>query len=363
MSIFGSKLAPKGDVMNLIINVNENLYSIKSVADGEKKLQAAIDEALYNIKQQVKENFERGKEGKSPLPYNTVVKDEYGKDLVTVKETKSLLEIRNNYNKQLEKLPYPKREENLLAAMGEIGNSEKNDRIFRDELANQLNQVLFVSDVKLSPGLEKILDYFGDTKGVFSTINFKEDITVKCIKDLINLPNPDTGKPPKTFEQLMSNIISVNEVFKENENRSKYIDIARSYINVSYKNIIPHQYREIFSERGGLENFIKNHERKSQENQKVEEKEFVVSEKNFKKMFQVFSELAPFKEKPFSTITYLMNHVPEEKRANVQEWLTKQGCKDEISTVKTLTKWLDEAKQEAKQEKKNPRQNDFSRGN
>ena len=33
--------------MNLLLNVNENLYSIKGVVDGEKKLQAAIDEAMY----------------------------------------------------------------------------------------------------------------------------------------------------------------------------------------------------------------------------------------------------------------------------------------------------------------------------
>ena len=112
---------------------------------------------------------------------------------MSIKETRSLLEIRNNYNKFQQKLPFEKREENLLAAMDEIGNSDKSDRMFKEELAAQLNKAIFVMDANLSPGLERILDYFGDTQGVFNTINFKEDIAFKCIKDLIDLPNPNTG--------------------------------------------------------------------------------------------------------------------------------------------------------------------------
>ena len=111
--------------MNLLLNVNENLYSIKGVVDGEKKLQAAIDEAMYEIKLQIQQNIERQKQGKKPQPYVSSIKDEYGKEIVSIKETRSLLEIRNNYNKFQQKLPFEKREENLLAAMDEIGNSDK----------------------------------------------------------------------------------------------------------------------------------------------------------------------------------------------------------------------------------------------
>ena len=111
--------------MNLLLNVNENLYSVKSSVDGEKKIQAAIDEAMYDIKLQVQKNIERKNKGLKPQPYKTSVLDEYGKEIVSIKETKSLLEIRNNYNKNLEKLSYEKREENLLSAMNEIGNSYK----------------------------------------------------------------------------------------------------------------------------------------------------------------------------------------------------------------------------------------------
>ena len=82
--------------MNLLLNVNENLYSIKSVEDGEKKLQAAIDEALYDIKLQIRQNIERQKQGKKPQPYITSIKDEYGKEIVSIKETRSLLEIRSS---------------------------------------------------------------------------------------------------------------------------------------------------------------------------------------------------------------------------------------------------------------------------
>ena len=331
--------------MNLLLNVNENLYSVKSSVDGEKKIQAAIDEAMYDIKLQVQKNIERKNKGLKPQPYKTSVLDEYGKEIVSIKETKSLLEIRNNYNKNLEKLSYEKREENLLSAMNEIGNSYKNEYAFKSELAQQLNQALFVMDANLSPGLEKILDYFGDTSGLYSTINFKKDISIKCIKDLIDLPNPKTGKPPKTFEQLLQNIVNINEVFKENKNRAEYIDIARSYINVSYKNIIPIKHREVFAERGGLENFLKNYEKKQAKQTETKSKEFEVSEKNFKKLFQVYSNLEPFKNKPLTTLNYLMHHVPDTEREKVSNWLKKQGCKDEISTMDTLNKWLNENNQ------------------
>ncbi|MBE6361249.1 MAG: hypothetical protein E7059_07355 [Treponema bryantii] len=343
--------------MNLLLNVNENLYSIKGVVDGEKKLQAAIDEAMYEIKLQIQQNIERQKQGKKPQPYVSSIKDEYGKEIVSIKETRSLLEIRNNYNKFQQKLPFEKREENLLAAMDEIGNSDKSDTMFKEELAAQLNKAIFVMDANLSPGLERILDYFGDTQGIFSTINFKEDIAFKCIKDLIDLPNPNTGKPPKTFEQLLANIVSVNEVFKENKARAKYIDMARSYINVSYKNLIPQKYRNIFAERGGLENFLNNYAKQNKELEKINSKQFEVSEKNFKRFYQVFCSLEPFKNKPITLLNYLMNHVPKDKKEETINWLSKQGCKDEITTVKVLTKWADETLN-----KKQPKDNNIGRG-
>ena len=86
--------------MNLILNVNTNLHSIKGSMDGELKAQAAVAEAMEEIKIQALKNQERIKRGLQPLSYNTVIKDEYGKDLVIIKETKSLGEIRDEYRKK-----------------------------------------------------------------------------------------------------------------------------------------------------------------------------------------------------------------------------------------------------------------------
>ena len=68
--------------------------------DGELKAQAAVAEAMEEIKIQALKNQERIKRGLQPLSYNTVIKDEYGKDLVIIKETKSLGEIRDEYRKK-----------------------------------------------------------------------------------------------------------------------------------------------------------------------------------------------------------------------------------------------------------------------
>ena len=40
-----------------------------------------------------------------------------------------------------------------------------------------------------------------------------------------------------------------------------------------------------------------------------------------------------------------MHHVPDTEREKVSNWLKKQGCKDEISTMDTLNKWLNENNQ------------------
>ena len=80
--------------MNLIINVNTELHSIKASTMGEAKTQSAIKEALEEIFEQSKVNQQRKIKGLKPLPYNATVKDEYGKDLVVIKEARSLEEIR-----------------------------------------------------------------------------------------------------------------------------------------------------------------------------------------------------------------------------------------------------------------------------
>ena len=165
----------------------------------------------------------------------------YGKELVVIKETKSLEEIRMEYRKKQDSYSFKNKERNLLLAMNEIGNSEKNEYQFKEELNRQLNSSLFVMDAELSPAQEKILDYFGDFNGLFNSINFKEEISSKCIKDLIDLPSPKTGKPPKEFEELLSNIMSINKIFRNNPNRENYIETARTYINIRYQKIVPEE--------------------------------------------------------------------------------------------------------------------------
>lgn len=335
--------------MGLIIDYNKNLYSIKGSVEGTKKLKSAISEAIDNILTQQMQNEEREAKGLKPLPCQSVIKDEYGKEIVSIKETKNLEEIRKEYSKNLENLTYEEREKNLLTAMDEVGNSKKDEYDFKEQLAKQLNSALFVIDAELTPGLEKILDFFGDTKGMFNSINFKEEISQKCIKDLIDLPNPDTGKPPKTFEQLFSNIVSVNEVFKGNPNREKYIDLARSYINISYKFLIPKKYKDIFGTRGGLEELLNYREKQKINN--IKNAEFEVSEKNFKQMYKVFSQFKNFKvnENPLYLANYLLTRVPQERKESVSKWLKSQGCIGEEKTKEILSTWAKEAALERKQ--------------
>lgn len=322
--------------MNLILNVNTALHSIKDSVLGEAKTHSAIAAAMDEIKNQARINAERIKKGLQPLPYKSVIKDEYGKDLVVIKETKNLEEIRTEYKKKQESYSYECREKNLLLAMNEIGNSKKTEYEFKQELNRTLNSALFVTDAELSPGLEKILDYFGDMKGLLNSINFKEDISAKCIKDLIDMPNPNTGKPPKSFEQLMVNIASINKIFKENENRDNYIEVARTYINIRYKKLIPENFRFNFESRGGLKTLI---EKLEGQKTKKETLDFEVSEKNFKKLYQSFCSLEQFKDKPELLANYLIQHVPNENKEKFGKWLNSIGCTDSDSTVKLLTKW------------------------
>lgn len=332
--------------MNLILNVNTELYSVKGSQEGEDKKHAAIADAMEEIKAQAKVNAERVKKGLKPLPYNVTIKDEYGKDFVTIKETKSLEEIRTEYKKKQESYSYENRERNLLIAMNEIGNSNKNESAFKEELNKTLNSALFVTDANLTPGLEKILDYFGDSKGLFNSINFKEDISAKCIKDLIDMPNPKTGKPPKTFEQLMQNIMSINKVFRENENRDNYIEIARNYINLRYKKFVPEQFRFNIENRGGLKALIQEIEGQEQKKEKINNLEFEVSEKNFKQYYQSFSKLEQFRNKPELLANYLIQRVPAENKAAFSKWLNSIGCKDSASTLKIFAKWTNEKERE-----------------
>lgn len=351
--------------MNLIINVNEELYSIRQDANPDKKLKAAVDEAMYHIGLQLKDNKEREKKGLSPLPLTATIKDEYNKEVVSIKEAKTLQEIRVNYNKKLEKLPYEQREENLLSAMGEIANSSKSKNEFCQELRDQMNKAFFVNDMKLTPGLERILDYFGNINGIFNTINFKEDITVKSIKELIDLPNPETGKPPKSFGQLLSNIISMNEILADNDRKKNYIDVARGYINVTYKRVIPEEYREAFASKENFENFLNKLsdvnkrnkqignpttiERNSGENH-LATRDPEVTEKNFKEKFKMYSVMPQFENKPLDLFKHLYYQVPEKEREKLNRWLGEQGVNggDQNSIIKITSKWIEEKVNEQK---------------
>lgn len=334
--------------MNLLMNVNTELHSIKGSVEGELKAQSAVAEAMEEIKIQALKNKERLKKGLKPLPYNTVVKDEYGKELVVIKETKSLEEIRMEYRKKQDSYSFKNKERNLLLAMNEIGNSEKNEYQFKEELNRQLNSSLFVMDAELSPAQEKILDYFGDFNGLFNSINFKEEISSKCIKDLIDLPSPKTGKPPKEFEELLSNIMSINKIFRNNPNRENYIETARTYINIRYQKIVPEEYRFYFKERGGLFTLIKDIEKNNQKEKKLETLEFEISDKNFKKVYQSFCSLEQFKDKPLVLANYLIQRVPEKNKENFSKWLKAIGCNDSASLLKTLAKWENEKTSEKK---------------
>ena len=334
--------------MNLIMNVNTELHSIKGSVEGELKAQSAVAEAMEEIKIQALKNKEGLKKGLKPLPYNTVVKDEYGKELVVIKETKSLEEIRMEYRKKQDSYSFKNKERNLLLAMNEIGNSEKNEYQFKEELNRQLNSSLFVMDAELSPAQEKILDYFGDFNGLFNSINFKEEISSKCIKDLIDLPSPKTGKPPKEFEELLSNIMSINKIFRNNPNRENYIETARTYINIRYQKIVPEEYRFYFKERGGLFTLIKDIEKNNQKEKKLETLEFEISDKNFKKVYQSFCSLEQFKDKPLVLANYLIQRVPEKNKENFSKWLKAIGCNDSASLLKTLAKWENEKTSEKK---------------
>ncbi len=325
--------------MNLILNVNRELHSVKGSSDGEAKVHAAIAEAMAQIQEQARTNAERAKKGLSLLPYKSVIKDEYGKELVTIKETKNLQEIRNEYKKKQQETSYENQEQALLQAMDEVGNSTKKEVEFKEDLKKTLNSALFVTDANLSPGQVQILDFFGDENGLFNSINFKEAISSKCIKELIDLPNPKTGKPPKNFEQLMQNLVSINRIFKENENRDNYIEVARNYVNIRYNRIIPEQFKADFKERGGLKKILSKFEIEEEKKNKINSLDFEVSEKNFKKLFQSFINLNQFKNKPQLLANYLMKRVPPENQKNFTKWMNSIGCKDPVSTLKVFYKW------------------------
>lgn len=328
--------------MNLIININTELHSVKASNMGDIKVHSAIKEAIDEIVYQSKVNNERTAKGLKPLPYNATVKDEYGKDLVVIKEARSLEEIRKEYQKKQDSYSLETREKNLLASMNEIGNSEKNEYAFKEELNKQLNSALFVNDTNLSPAQERILDYFGNMDGIYSTIDFKKEISAKCIKDLIDLPDPKTGKPPKSFEHLLSNIISISKIFNESPKKEDYLEIARNYINIRYSKIVPENYKNYFKNRGNLLPLVLQIEKEESKTKKINNLEFEVSEKNFKKLYQSFCDLPQFKNNPSALATYLLQRVPKENKESFTKWMVSIGCKDAESTYKIFAKWSNE---------------------
>ena len=328
--------------MNLIININTELHSVKASAMGEAKTHSAIKEAIDEIMRQSKVNTERAGKGLKPLPYNATVKDEYGKDLVVIKKARTLEEIREEYQKKQDSYSFENKEKNLLASMNEIGNSEKNEFQFKEELNKQLNSALFINDVELSPSQERILDYFGNMDGVYSTIDFKKEISAKCIKDLIDLPDPKTGKPPKIFEHLLSNIMSISKIFNESPKKEDYLEIVRNYINLRYNKIVPENYKEYFKNRGNLLPLVLKIEKEESKTKKINKLEFEVSEKNFKKLYQSFCDLPQFKNNSTSLVSYLLQRVPSENKKSFTKWMISIGFKDKESTYKILTKWSNE---------------------
>lgn len=260
----------------LTLDINKNNYSIKGSADGAKKLKAALMEMNETLLELYEKNEKREKMGLKPLPMSFSIKDEFGVDLIKVGETASLDEIRKEKLKWQENVPYSIKENETLQALNEIGNSTKTQYEFNEELRAKLNKNIFVKDANLTPGETAILDYFGNSKGLFCSINFKDDISRNLIKQLIDNESPETNEPPKSFPHLFDNILNVNKVFKNNPNRKEYIEQARTYINISYKHLIPKKYLGIFSERYGLEKLIQAAEIKNEFKQpETNQKEFL----------------------------------------------------------------------------------------
>ena len=240
----------------LTLDINKNNYSIKGSAEGTKKLKAALLEMNETLLELYEKNDKREKMGLKPLPLSFSIKDEFGEDLIKVGETSSLDEIRKEKLKWQENVPYSIKENDTLQALNEIGNSTKTQYEFNESLRSKLNKNIFVKDANFTPGETAILEYFGNSKGLFNSINFKDDISRNLIKQLIDNESPETNEPPKSFPHLFDNILNVNKVFKNNPNRKEYVEQARTYINISYKYLIPKKYLSIFSERYGLEKLI-----------------------------------------------------------------------------------------------------------
>lgn len=260
----------------LTLDINKNNYSIRGSADGAKKLKAAITEMNETLFELYEKNEEREKMGLRPLPLSFSIKDEFGADLIKVGEVSSLDEIRSEKLKWQKNIPCSIKENETLQALDEIGNSNKTQYEFNEELRAKLSRNIFVKDANLTPGETAILDYFGNSKGLFNSINFKDDISRSLIKQLIDHESPETNEPPKSFPHLFDNILNVNRVFKNNPNRREYIEQARTYINISYKNLIPGRYMNIFSERYGLEKLIQAAEiRKELKQPEINQKEFL----------------------------------------------------------------------------------------
>lgn len=333
--------------MNLILDVNDSLFSLQKSPDADLMVQSAIRGAFDDIKHQVDVNNDRKKKGLPVVPYKAVVKDDYGRDIVTIRQAESLHDIRNAYKKKVDALSYESKEKTLLDAMKEVGNSEKSEKDFKKELFDRLNSCLFVSDAKLSPGLEKILDYFGDSNRLFSTVNFKTDISIECIHELIDMPDPLTGKPPKSFLDLVRNLMCIDNIFEKNPGRNDFLEKARIYINMHYSQIIPKEYSTYFSQRGSIPSLIddirRNLENRQKQTRELEALSFEVNETNFKSCFvTLYKKVDRFRENPFELKNYLMEHVKPVDRQRVSAWLEVQGCHDDLSAAQVFKDWAEE---------------------
>lgn len=328
--------------MNLIFTLNDNLPSIKNSSEGKQKREAAVKDAVERVSEIIEANKARVAAGKKPIPVEVEVKDEYGKTVVSMREAQSLEEKREEFLKW--KGSAEMSEERLLAAIDEVGNGGKDSAELKKELERELSKSLFIAKADLSPGLAQFLRYCWDpmvSNEVAALLEkgpegngLKREITESCIKQIIDLPNPKTGKPPKTFAELMANLKNISDILAKNPMREKCMETARLYVKNRYLFIVPESARKFFSERGGLEECLKS------SNPAAQSEKFSVTVKNFREVYKFLYDQAQgaFDAKAGEALKLCMKFVAPEDRKAVQAFVAERtkGCKRPEDFAKAL---------------------------
>ena len=328
--------------MNLIFTLNENLPSIRNSAEGEQKRLAAVKDAVERVNEIIEANKARAAEGRKPVPVEVEIKDEYGKTVVAMREAQSIEEKRAEFLKWRGSSEMS--EDRLLAAIDEVGNSGKNSAELKKELEDALSKSLFIAKADLTPGLAQFLRYCGDpmvSNEVAALLErgpegngLKREITESCIKQIIDLPNPKTGKPPKTFAELMANLKNISEILSKNPLREKCMETARLYVKSRYLFIVPESAKKFFTERGGLDEALA-----SKEVQRQGEK-FSVTEKNFSEVYKFLYEQAqgPAAKKAGEALKLCFKLVSPADKAAVSAFVAERtkGCKSPGDMAKAL---------------------------